>query len=101
MKIKTKLTWINQESEFVKCEVDRTCCVAYAGRNPVFGFYRGKVSRFKIGWVKKIISKGSIKYMAVREFPDTYEHLFDTLPDAKAAVKSSFEWFVNMVAENN
>jgi len=77
-------------------KVGRWARVAYAGKFENAGFYRGKVCRWEIAWVKKLETKDGLKFIANYLYPSNGQYVFNNLEDAKKEVEKSFRWFIKM-----
>jgi hypothetical protein len=75
-------------------EMGRWARVAYAGKFGNIGFYRGKVCRWEIAWIKKVDKKFYLLYY----YPSNGKRVFDTVQDAKKEVSKTFKWFLKMCA---
>src|SRR5690554_3438747 len=72
-------------------DMGRWARVAFAGKFNNMGFWRGKVCRWEIAWVKKLeSSKGELKFVVSYLYPSKGKHLFDNLEDAKKEVEQTF-----------
>lgn len=58
-------------------------------------FFRRKVCRWEIAWVKKLIINGELKFTIDYLYPSNGKHLFDSLNAAKKEVDKTFKWFIN------
>ena len=92
--------WLPRYSETMEDDKQgRWARVAYAGKFDNIGFYKDKVCRWEIAWVKKIDIKGELKFTVNYLYPSNSKHIFDNLEDAQKEVEDSFSWFMNMCGE--
>ena len=92
--------WLPRYSETMEDDKQgRWARVAYAGKFDNIGFYKDKVCRWEIAWVKKIDIKGELKFTVSYLYPSNSKHIFDNLEDAQKEVEDSFSWFMNMCGE--
>ena len=92
--------WLPRYSETMEDDKQgRWARVAYAGKFDNIGFYKDKVCRWEIAWVKKIDIKGELKFTVSYLYPSNSKHIFDNLEDAQKEVEQSFSWFMNMCGE--
>lgn len=89
--------WIPRYSSTMEDDkMGRWARVAYAGKFDNNGFYRGKVCRWEIAWIKKLEIKGELKFTISYLYPSNGKHLSDNLEDAKKEVEQTFRWFMKM-----
>ncbi|MCA6372249.1 MAG: hypothetical protein IM631_12790 [Cytophagales bacterium] len=93
------IKWTNRYSKTMEDdEVGRWARVAFAGKSENFGFFRGKVCRWEIAWIKKLKTKKQNRFQVIYNYPSNGKLVFDDVESAKAEVKKTFSWFVKMCA---
>jgi hypothetical protein len=74
--------------------------VAYSGKFNNIGFYKNKVCRWEIAWIKKLQTKQGMKFIISYYFPSNGKYVFDNLKDAQKEVEHCFVWFMKMCNSN-
>lgn len=77
-------------------DMGRWARVAYAGKFDNIGFYKGKVCRWEIAWVSKLIVKGDLYFAISYKYPNNGETIFKNLEAAQKEVEQTFRWFIKM-----
>jgi len=100
------IAWLSRYSDTMEDDkIGRWARVAYAGNfNSGMPFYRGKVSRWEIAWVKRIKdpkNEGKTYYSVSPDFPFKGNHVHDTLESAQKEVETHFRWFIKMVLKSD
>ena len=94
---KIEIQWDYRYSETMEDDnIGRWARVAYAGKFVNGGFFRRKVSRWEIAWIKKLVHKGKIHFVINYYFPTNSVILFPDLEAAKKEVEKNFRWFIKM-----
>ena len=89
--------WLPRYSETMEDDKQgRWARVAYAGKFDNMGYFRGKVCRWEIAWISKIMIKDEMRFTVQYKYPSNGKHLFDNLKDAQKEVEKTFPWFVKM-----
>ena len=89
--------WLPRYSSTIEDDdMGRWARVAYAGKFDNMGFWRGKVCRWEIAWVKKMDIKGELKFTISYLYPSNGKHLFNDLEAAQKEVEQTFRWFMKM-----
>lgn len=91
--------WLPRYSETMEDDdTGRWARVAYAGKldNINLGFFRGKVCRWEIAWIKKLHFNNKLYFTISYKYPNNGKSMFDDLPKAKKEVEKTFRWFINM-----
>jgi hypothetical protein len=90
-----KLLWLPRYSDTMEDDnLGRWARVCYAGNLSDDGFIDGKVSRWEIAWIKKVLSSYGLKFVVDYQFPCNSTRIFDNVGDAKAEVERQFQWFI-------
>ena len=100
------IAWLSRYSDTMEDDdMGRWARVAYAGKfDNGIGFYRNKVARFEIAWVKRIENpkdKNKYYYSVSPDFPFKGKHVHDTLESAQKEVETHFRWFIKMVLKSD
>lgn len=96
---KVEVRWLPRYSATMENdEAGRWARVAYAGKFYNIGFFRGKVCRWEIAWVKKLQTKQGLKFVVSYLFPSNGSTTFDDLKSAQKEVEKTFRWFMSMCA---
>lgn len=87
--------WLPRYSDTMENDKQhRWARVAYAGRFDNIGFYRGKVCRWEIAWIKKL--QDTKKFTVIYLYPSNGKSVFDSVKEAKKEVEQTFRWFMKM-----
>lgn len=92
-----RIVWLTRYSSTMEDDAyGRWARVAYAGELENDGFSDGKVCRWDIAWVNKLVIPEGIKFTVRYLYPSDGKVLFDNLEDAQKEVEETFQWFINV-----
>lgn len=100
MENKVDIRWDSRYSDTMEDDKSgRWARVAYAGKFDNMGFWRGKICRWEIAWVKKTHIDDKLRFSVNYFFPSNSKYVFDDLKTAQKEVEKSFKWFIKMCTE--
>jgi len=99
------IAWLSRYSDTMEDDKQgRWARIAYSGTFNASGFYRNKVSRWEIAWIKRIkhpTNENTFLYTVNPDFPFKGSYSHETLEQAQLEVEKEFNWFIKMVLKSD